>query len=681
MLNITTTPKNNKLTHFFTCFFLLFGFCYLVVASNLFAQNAKNLPKNSKSVQQKKNNQQNAKKTEKNATKNKGQNSKKPSNSKVSLTKNSPKNSNLSNNKATKKGNNSHKNNKDEKTTKTNSKNKQKEPKNHKKSNYGKNKLSKKEVNLQNNSENKAKLTSNHKKENYEKLNKANKINADYINNLNQENKNKNSKTNILQELNYNPAIIKKSEEESSSFNNSTENFATESENLSQEKPIIINDIFFNEDEFSIEEQVNYQLLEISISNYLAEGKNHKSFFKIYGDNNPSRLIVEIKNGILKSPDYQPKLPKYVKNLKFVKEKNILKLVFELNQEVKINKKALRDFSNQNLQKIIIEYFTQKNIDEIKEKKSLEEDEKISLNDFLEKNYKNLVNIDNNENLSTKEILQIMSNKAIKNINQQNEIISKKNQQEKIALEKREIKNQKIAKAKNQKKQLVIVLDAGHGGKDPGTIGNFYKTQEKDLTLSYALALKEKLSENKAYKVVLTRDDDYFIPLKKRVEKARKEKADLFISLHLNWVDNEQTQGFSVYTLSEQSSDKQAQLLAQKENRADIISGINFEGANQEVIKTLIAMAQRSSMNNSSEFANLIIRIAKKSQVKILENTHRFAGFSVLTAPDMASILVELGYVSNKEEEEMLNQEEYRNKIIEVFVSAIDEYFSKISNI
>ena len=166
---------------------------------------------------------------------------------------------------------------------------------------------------------------------------------------------------------------------------------------------------------------------------------------------------------------------------------------------------------------------------------------------------------------------------------------------------------------------------------------------------------------------------------KERVEIARKAKADIFISMHINWVDNPEISGLSIYTLSEKSSDKQAELLAQKENRADIISGINFSGANSDIMKTLIAMSQRNSMNQSSQFANLAIRIAKKNNISTLQNTHRFAGFAVLTAPDMASVLLELGYISNQKEEEMLNQKEYKEKIINSLSEAIDEYFSKIS--
>lgn len=234
-----------------------------------------------------------------------------------------------------------------------------------------------------------------------------------------------------------------------------------------------------------------------------------------------------------------------------------------------------------------------------------------------------------------------------------------------------------VTKTPKVKRIPTIVIDAGHGGKDPGTIGNFARTKEKDITLAYSKELGKQLINTKRYKVYLTRDTDIFLPLKTRVEKARKRKADLFISLHVNAIDDHGVYGFSIYTLSETSSDKQAELLAQKENRADIISGVDFSGASRDIMKTLIDLSQRESKNSSSRFANICISSVRNSETKILQNTHRFAGFAVLTAPDMASVLIELGYLSNKQEEKLLNSLSYKRKIAESLVKAIDEYFKK----
>lgn len=238
------------------------------------------------------------------------------------------------------------------------------------------------------------------------------------------------------------------------------------------------------------------------------------------------------------------------------------------------------------------------------------------------------------------------------------------------------ISNENKSKTKNKPKKIpTIVIDAGHGGKDPGTIGLYLRSKEKNITLSYARELAKQLQRSKKYKVYLTRNSDVFIPLKGRVMKARKVKADLFISLHANAAKNRRAKGFSIYTLSEKASDKQAARLARKENRADIISGINFKNASSDILKTLIDLSQRSSMNYSSRFANIAIKKVKQENIDILHNTHRFAGFVVLTAPDMVSILIELGYLSNKSEEKKLNSLTHKRKIVKGLVNAIDEYF------
>lgn len=227
------------------------------------------------------------------------------------------------------------------------------------------------------------------------------------------------------------------------------------------------------------------------------------------------------------------------------------------------------------------------------------------------------------------------------------------------------------------KAKPIIVIDAGHGGKDPGTIGDFARSKEKNVTLAYAKELKRYLDETGKYNAFLTRDSDYFIPLQQRVEKSRKLKADLFISLHADSSSNDETSGLSIYTLSEKSSDKQAEILAQKENKSDIIGGVNFSGTSGEIMNTLINLSQRSSMNSSAKFAEIAIKTLHNNEVEILQNTHRFAGFRVLTAPDVAAVLIELGYLSNKHEERKLNDIFHRRKISQSLVESIDKYFGK----
>lgn len=229
------------------------------------------------------------------------------------------------------------------------------------------------------------------------------------------------------------------------------------------------------------------------------------------------------------------------------------------------------------------------------------------------------------------------------------------------------------AAASKRGKRKIIVIDAGHGGVDPGAIG-YNGTYEKHITLSMAKELKELLDKNDKYKVYLTRNRDVFIPLRDRVKISRKHDADLFISIHADSAKNKKAVGLSVYTLSETASDKEAAALAEKENKADIVAGLNFAEHSKEVSDILLNLAQRETNNSSAEFATLLSAQMSKI-VKTVSNTHRFAGFAVLKAPDVPSVLMELGYLSNPAEERQLKQKSYRRKLAEACVKAVDKYF------
>lgn len=222
----------------------------------------------------------------------------------------------------------------------------------------------------------------------------------------------------------------------------------------------------------------------------------------------------------------------------------------------------------------------------------------------------------------------------------------------------------------------VIALDAGHGGADPGAIGRS-GVYEKHITLAFAKEMRKVLEGSGRYRVVMIRDRDVFIPLRQRVAKARQANADLFISLHADSLKNSKTRGLSVYTLSETASDKEAALLAEKENKADIVAGMDFNNEPPEVANILIDLAQRESMNESARFANTLIGGAKRV-TKVLRNTHRFAGFAVLKAPDVPSVLVELGFLSNRVDEKNLQSRDYRRKFSEAALRSLDDYFSSL---
>lgn len=227
---------------------------------------------------------------------------------------------------------------------------------------------------------------------------------------------------------------------------------------------------------------------------------------------------------------------------------------------------------------------------------------------------------------------------------------------------------------KSKPKKKIIVLDPGHGGKDPGAIGAYGKTYEKNITLAMGKELKSML-EKKGYTVYLTRSTDIFIPLRQRVKIAQKYKADLFMSIHADSALNRNAKGLSVYTLSETASDKEAAALAERENMVDIIGGVDFSENSKEINDILISLSQTDSRNKSSKFATYIVNEMKKS-VKILNDTHRFAGFAVLKAPDIPSALLEMGYLSNKSEESLLKQSSYRKKLAASVTKAVDRYFN-----
>jgi N-acetylmuramoyl-L-alanine amidase len=356
--------------------------------------------------------------------------------------------------------------------------------------------------------------------------------------------------------------------------------------------------------------------------------------FKIFVLQNPNRLVIDINNSEFAQKDYSVKMPPFITAIRSKTTLDKTRIVFDLNQKISIQKTVFGKIKNQSSGKIT--------------------------SDLI------LSNVITPTNIPATEKLDFISQKA-EEFDVSSKVVANPDGTNKFV----------VTKTPKIKKIPIIVIDAGHGGKDPGTIGNFARTKEKNVTLSYAKEIAKQLANSKRYKVFLTRDDDYFIPLRKRVEKARHIKADIFISIHANAAADEQVSGFSLYTLSENSSDKQAELLAQKENQADIIAGVDFSGASRDIVKTLIDLSQRESKNTSADFATIAISAVKNNGVEILQNTHRFAGFAVLTAPDMSSILIELGYLSNKEEEEKLNSLIYKRKIAKSLLEAVDEYFLK----
>ena len=222
----------------------------------------------------------------------------------------------------------------------------------------------------------------------------------------------------------------------------------------------------------------------------------------------------------------------------------------------------------------------------------------------------------------------------------------------------------------------LVVIDAGHGGQDPGAIAPTDGRREKDVTLRIAKAIRDELIQSGRVRVALTREDDRFIILQERFGIARKLHASLFISIHCDSVGSGDASGASVYTLSEVASDKESARLAARENKADIIAGVNLASTSADISSILIDLTQRETMNSSANFARLLGREAQPL-VPMKPNFHRMASLMVLKAPDMPSILFETGYISNPRDADFIDSAAGRHAIAESVRRAVDVHFAR----
>lgn len=221
---------------------------------------------------------------------------------------------------------------------------------------------------------------------------------------------------------------------------------------------------------------------------------------------------------------------------------------------------------------------------------------------------------------------------------------------------------------------LTVVIDPGHGGIDAGAVGGA-RTLEKDVTLAFSRLLAEKLRARGQYEVLLTRNDDSFVGLAARVAFAREHHADLFLSIHADSFRGEDVRGASVYTLSERASNAMAAAIAEGENRSDILAGVDLAASEDIVADILVDLARRETKNFSVLIArDLIAELGKAT--RLFKNPQQEAGFRVLMAPDVPSVLVELGYISNPEDEKVLGAPEWQASTADAVVRAVDAFFA-----
>lgn len=227
-------------------------------------------------------------------------------------------------------------------------------------------------------------------------------------------------------------------------------------------------------------------------------------------------------------------------------------------------------------------------------------------------------------------------------------------------------------------KKWIVAIDAGHGGKDPGALGHA-GTKEKEITLAAAKQLAADLSDTGKVSARLIRSSDKFYKLRQRIDIARNMGADLFISLHADSAPRKAARGISIFTLSDKASDKEAAYIARQENKADLVGGPDLAVEDPAAADALLSMFQRETMNESSRLAAAIV-----NEIRDMpggdKRGHRFAGFAVLKSPDVPSVLVEMGFLSNKEDEKNLNSEHYRRKLTQRLSKAIVSYLANASS-
>jgi N-acetylmuramoyl-L-alanine amidase len=231
-----------------------------------------------------------------------------------------------------------------------------------------------------------------------------------------------------------------------------------------------------------------------------------------------------------------------------------------------------------------------------------------------------------------------------------------------------------MAKPAPPPKPKLVMIDPGHGGRDPGALG-VRGTQEKSVVITIARDLQRELLAGGRYRVLLTRASDSYVALRERVARAQEVKADLFLSLHADSHPDSEVRGASVYTLSEEASDREAAALAARENREATVSGVRLVEQPDMVARALVAMSQRGTVNDSRRLADTIVQTFGRNGVRLLPRTHRQAGFAVLTSPDIPAALVEMGYLSNPQDEKLLTVRQHQLALARALRASVDAHF------
>tara|TARA_Y100001970_G_scaffold243807_2_gene309401 strand:+ start:9094 stop:10386 length:1293 start_codon:yes stop_codon:yes gene_type:complete len=379
---------------------------------------------------------------------------------------------------------------------------------------------------------------------------------------------------------------------------------------------------------------------------------NRPTGLQIFTLSDPSRLVIDLPNAIWAlSRNTIPVKRSFIKTVRFGQfSQNTSRIVIDLDRSINITEAYLTEGKKTDNFHIVIEMEQESN--------NVQNEEALSISTYR----KQKITDDSHLNMKKNSQVDTKYKKNRKN-NVKNQITPSTDSNS---------PNPHPVRPKMISKPTIIVIDPGHGGRDSGAIakGNIY---EKNITLSAGLELAQLLI-NSGYTVHMTRKSDVYVSLSERVRIARRVQADLFISLHADAHPNNSIHGASVYTLSDKASDKEAERLAARENKVDIVNKIDLtEGYDPEVTQILISLIQKSTMSCSSAFATHLIPIMGKV-TPLLDRTHRSAGFRVLKSPEVPSVLVELGYLTNRNDLKLLKNKVHQHKVSKSIVKAIDSF-------
>ena len=386
--------------------------------------------------------------------------------------------------------------------------------------------------------------------------------------------------------------------------------------------------------------------------------------YKIFTLNNPRRIVIDLTDAKLSTKvDQAVFKASFVDKLRHAnRSNNKLRIVLDLNQQI-VSKSFVLAPNGDSLHRLVIDLKNSQTTKAQIAKASVSKPEtKAKVIPAVKKASKPV----------NKPVEKIARNKAPSKAKPKQDIIAKVTTPKAKPAKAKPVRKPTPAAKKSKSKTLVVAVDPGHGGKDPGATG-YAGTREKDVVLQISKRLVRLINAEKGMRAVMTRDSDKFLTLRGRIKKAREMKADIFISIHADAVDDRRVRGSSVYVLSKNgASSEAARFLAQRQNESDVIGGVKLEGKGKDVQKVLVDLSQAATIDASMKLANSV-----KKQLSTLGKTRKrveHAGFAVLKSPDIPSILVETAFISNASEEKKLRSATHQQKLAGSVFKGLKQY-------